>query len=81
MPFETQKMSPRLMNFANIYPLLFIKWEKIYVHMPHKLPDITKVVVPAFGAAVWGLDLPLGVPTKSSQSAGSIELPMALSGQ
>ena len=49
--------------------------------MPHKLLDITKVVLPALGAAVEGLDLPLGVPTKSIQSAGSIELPMALPGQ
>ena len=62
-PFETQIMSPRLMNFINIYPLPFIKWETIYLHMPHKLLDITKVVLPAFGAAVEGLDLPLGAPT------------------
>ena len=66
-PFETQIMSSSLKNFTNIYPLLFIKWETIYLHMPHKLLNITKVVLPAFGAAVEGLDLPLGVPRKSSQ--------------
>ncbi len=74
-------MSSRLMIFTNIYPLLFIKWEAIYLHMPLKLLDITKVVLPAFEAAVEGLDLPLGAPTKSSQSAASIELLMALPGQ
>ena len=51
------------MNFTNVYSLLFIKWETIYLHMLHKLLDIIKVVLPAFGAAVEGLDLPLGVPT------------------
>ena len=51
------------MNFTNTYPLLFIKWETIYLHMPHKLLDITKVGLREFGAAVEGLDLPLGVPT------------------
>ena len=70
VPFETQIISSHLMNFTNTYPLLFIKWETIYLHMPHKLLDITKVMLPTFGAAVEGLDLPLGVPTKSSQSVG-----------
>ena len=81
VPFETQIMSSRLMNFTNTYPLLFIKWETIYLRMPHKLLDITKVGLREFGAAVEGLDLPLGVSTKSSQSVGSIEFPMVLRGQ
>ena len=46
------------MNFINIHPLLFIKWETIYLHMPHKLLDIAKVVLPEFGAAVEGLPHP-----------------------
>ena len=79
--FETQIMSSRLINFINIYPLLFIKWETIYLHIPHKLLDIPKVVLPAFGAAVEGLDLLLRVPRKSSQSKRSVELRMALPGQ
>ena len=69
------------MNFTNTYPLLFIKWETIYLHMPHKLLDIKKVMLPAFGTTVEELDLPLGVSTKSSQSAGSIEFPMVLRAQ
>ena len=68
VPFEIQIMSYRLIIYTNIYPLLFIKWETIYLHMPHKLLDITKMVLPAFGAAVEGLDLPLGLPTIKSVS-------------
>ena len=78
VPFETQTMSSRLIIFKNVYPLLFVKCKTIYLHMPHKLLDITKVMLPAFGTTVEGLDLPLGVSTKSSQSAGSIVFPMVL---
>ena len=73
-------MLPRLMNYTNVWPLLFVKLEIIYLHMPHKLLGISKMMLPTFGTASKGCPSPLDVPTISSQSAGSVEFSIVLRG-